>query len=173
MTDRPASGRPVLHTGGCQCGAIRFALHTEPRPATICHCRMCQKAFGGFFAPLATVARADLVFTRGRLRLFASSDEVERGFCGNCGTPLSFAYNGTDTIDLALGAFDAPARIPVVEQIWTSATLPAFRTLHDLPARPEDEPGYAHVVASVAATCHQHPDHDTADWTPRPSRPAD
>ena len=43
-------------TGGCQCGAVRYALHEQPTDPHICHCRMCQKAFGSFFAPLAGVA---------------------------------------------------------------------------------------------------------------------
>ncbi len=34
-------------TGGCQCGAVRFRAE-RLGSATICHCRMCQKAFGGF-----------------------------------------------------------------------------------------------------------------------------
>ena len=40
---------PVM-TGGCQCGAVRYALMSEPTHASICHCRMCQKAFGNYFA---------------------------------------------------------------------------------------------------------------------------
>ena len=38
-------------TGGCQCGAVRYCLHEPPADPHICHCRMCQKAFGSFFAP--------------------------------------------------------------------------------------------------------------------------
>jgi hypothetical protein len=35
--------QPVL-SGGCQCGAVRYALYAEPEGASVCHCRMCQKA---------------------------------------------------------------------------------------------------------------------------------
>ncbi len=34
-------------TGGCQCGAVRFSVGRLGR-ASVCHCRMCQKAFGSF-----------------------------------------------------------------------------------------------------------------------------
>ena len=42
--------REPVHTGGCQCGAVRYALYAEPTNPHVCHCRMCQKAFGNVFA---------------------------------------------------------------------------------------------------------------------------
>ena len=76
-------------TGGCQCGAIRYAVKGELDNPSICHCRMCQKAFGSFFAPLVGTPVPDFEVTRGTLSIFRSSDAVERGFCANCGTPLT------------------------------------------------------------------------------------
>jgi len=32
--------KPAM-TGGCQCGAVRYALMSEATHASICHCRMC------------------------------------------------------------------------------------------------------------------------------------
>jgi hypothetical protein len=39
--------KPV-HTGGCQCGAVRFRVEGALGDASVCHCRMCQKAFGAY-----------------------------------------------------------------------------------------------------------------------------
>ena len=47
--------------------------------ASICHCRMCQKAFGSFFGPLVTAK--GLEWTRGGPTHFQSSNVVKRGFC--------------------------------------------------------------------------------------------
>ena len=60
--------RQAILTGGCQCGAVRYALLSEPTNASICHCRMCQKAFGSYFAPLTGVPPKDLSWVRGQSR---------------------------------------------------------------------------------------------------------
>ena len=78
-------------TGGCQCGAVRYELLQKPDGAHICHCRMCQKAFGNFFAALAGVPRDKFRVTRGTVSNFKSSADVQRGFCRECGTPLTAA----------------------------------------------------------------------------------
>ncbi|MFA5952942.1 MAG: GFA family protein, partial [Hyphomicrobium sp.] len=69
------------HSGGCQCGAVRFRVEGVLGDASVCHCRMCQKAFGGFYAPLVSVRGATLVWTRGAPKKFQSSSAAARGFC--------------------------------------------------------------------------------------------
>jgi hypothetical protein len=78
-------------TGGCQCGAVRYAISGPLHNPHICHCRMCQKAFGNYFAALVGTRRENLTWTRGEPASFRSSSVVQRGFCRDCGTPLSFA----------------------------------------------------------------------------------
>ena len=80
-----SESKPVM-TGGCQCGAVRYAVHAETYNHHICHCRMCQKQFGGFFAPLVNVRNEDFEVTRGEIATFRSSRDVPRGFCAACGT---------------------------------------------------------------------------------------
>ena len=77
-------------TGGCQCGAIRFAVSKAPAKISICHCRMCQKASGAPFASFADIEHEDFAWTRGKPAAFQSSSIAERDFCSACGTPLSF-----------------------------------------------------------------------------------
>ena len=96
-------------SGGCQCGAIRFRAEALGS-ASICHCRMCQKAMGGFYGPFVTVKAEHLTWTRGAPAHFQSSNKVSRGFCTACGTPLTFEQVAGQT-ELAIGAFDDPAAI--------------------------------------------------------------
>lgn len=94
--------------GGCQCGNIRFEIKGELGKASICHCRMCQKAFGNFFAPLVSVRSASVIWSN-EPSSFQSSNLVKRGFCEKCGTPLT--YEAPDGLAIAIGAFDKPELI--------------------------------------------------------------
>ena len=49
-----------VYSGGCQCGAVRFRVEGALGDASICHCRMCQKASGNFYQPLVSVRGAKL-----------------------------------------------------------------------------------------------------------------
>jgi hypothetical protein len=150
----------TAHTGGCQCGAVRFAAASLGR-ASICHCRMCQKAFGNICGPLVTAK--GLTWTRGAPKHFQSSNRVRRGFCADCGTPLTYEYDGA--VELAIAAFDRPGEIAPVIQLSCETRLPWFDTLHQLPTRSEAEAvKVADFYASIVS--HQHPDHDTSTWPP-------
>jgi hypothetical protein len=151
---------PESLSGGCQCGALRFEAKSLGR-ASICHCRMCQKAFGNVCGPLVTAQ--GLEWTRGALKHFQSSNKVRRGFCADCGTPLTYEYEGG--IEVAIAAFDNASEIAPVIQLAVESRLPWFDALASLPTRSENEaarvaPFYASIVS------HQHPDHDTAAWPP-------
>jgi len=147
-------------TGGCQCGAVRFRVEGDLGEASICHCRMCQKATGGFFGPYVS-APDGVTWTRGARKLFQSSNQVRRGFCGDCGTPLTFEFGGAST-GLAIGALDRPADVKLSEQLASSARMPYFAELSSLPIHAEDEPRAAKHLASIVS--YQHPDHDTETW---------
>lgn len=154
-----------IYTGGCQCGAVRYALHSEPRNPHICHCRMCQKAFGSYFAPLAGVPRKDFEVTRGTIAVFKSSDVVERGFCRDCGTPLTFrALEGSEHIAFSLGSLDAPERVKPMEQCGVEGRMPWFAELAGLEGSVTEETDPGDWLAAIRSTNHQHPDHDTHQW---------
>lgn len=145
-------------TGGCQCGAVRYALYAEPTRANICHCRMCQKAFGNFFSAFTGVPPRDFAWTRGEPGIFKSSDDVERGFCRDCGTPLSFRNVHWNRIAVSIGSLDDPSRIKIEKQYSIESRLPAFETLHALPGLTTEEDMSPEDLARIKS--RQHPDHD-------------
>ncbi len=149
--------KPAM-TGGCQCGAVRYALMSEPTHSSICHCRMCQKAFGNYFAPLTGVPRGDLVWTKSQPGIFKSSEAVERGFCRDCGTPLTFAYVERDRITVSIGSLDEPDRITPEIQYGVESRLPFFEMLHTLPGERTGDGASPEELKRMAS--RQHPDHD-------------
>jgi hypothetical protein len=152
--------KPV-YSGGCQCGAVRFHVEGPLGDASICHCRMCQKAFGSFYAPLVSVRGTKLTWTRGEPKRFQSSNVVKRGFCVECGTPLT--YEAPDGMALAIGAFDEPEEIAPVIQWGIEAKLPYVDGIPGLPG--EDTMADQNAVSFLATlVSYQHPDHDTETW---------
>ncbi|CAN1512544.1 COG3791 Uncharacterized conserved protein [Rhabdaerophilaceae bacterium] len=148
-------------SGGCQCGAVRFSAVGLKSPS-ICHCRMCQKAFAAPFGAFVYVEEFE--WTRGAPKRFQSSNKVRRGFCGDCGTPLTYEWEGG--LDLAICAFDHPAAIAPRLQLDLAARLPWCEGLFDLPTRTAEQQAKAeaHLAGIVS---HQHPDHDMTEWNPR------
>jgi hypothetical protein len=136
-------------------------MHGQPKDVSVCHCRMCQKAFGAYCAPLVAVGDAEVSWTRGAPKRFASSNFVKRGFCGDCGTPLT--YEAPDGLSLAAGAFDDPSRLPPTIQFGVECKLAFVDAIPALPERATlddlvDAPFLTEVVS------YQHPDRDTEHW---------
>ena len=154
MTD---DTKPVL-TGGCQCGAVRFALKTAPGKVSICHCRMCQKASGAPFASLADIERSDFAWTRGQPAAFRSSSIAERDFCKECGTPLSFHRIDGPRIEIMTGAFDRPDRVIPTQQFGTESRLGWVVGIANLPSQTTLQNYGAEKLGGIVS--HQHPDHE-------------
>lgn len=148
-----------LLSGGCQCGAVRYAC-TEVSHISICHCRMCQKAFGNVFAPLGRAA--NLVFTRGTPKRFRSSNKVLRGFCADCGTPMTYEFENGPA-EIAICTLDDPTLAPPKLQVGVEAKLAFTDMLIALPQRSAEEIAKLTPYFSGIESC-QHPDHDTVEW---------
>ena len=154
----------ITVTGGCQCGAVRYHASAMVDNAHICHCRMCQKAVGNLFAALVAAPRDALTWTRGTPAVFKSSDQVARGFCADCGTPLFYEYLEGSRINLTMGSLDNPGQFPPHEQFGIEARVGWFGGLSMLHDAGTTEETMAGPAPAIKASNHQHPDHDTESW---------
>ena len=145
-------------TGGCQCGAIRFALAKPPSRVSICHCRMCQKATGAPFASFADIEHADFAWTRGKPAAFQSSSIAMRDFCAACGTPLSFRRIDGPRIEILTGNFDRPDRVIPTRQFGTESRHGWVVGIANLPSQTTLQNYGPEKMATIVS--HQHPDHD-------------
>jgi len=149
----------TIRTGGCQCGAVRFRIRGALGRASICHCRMCQKAFGGFFGPLVSAPAGGVEWTREHPSYFQSSVNIDRGFCARCGTPLS--YRHPEGLEIAIGAFDDRSDLMPQIQVHSGSAIEWVERIFDAPKRSPEEDSARREEGTIS---FQHPDHETENW---------
>lgn len=138
-------------TGGCQCGAVRYAFYAPLENSHVCHCRMCQRATGGLFAALVGAKKADFAWTKGEPGVFASSNLATRAYCRDCGTPLSFSYNLPEArFYVTTGSLDHPEAVPAIIQYGIEGRIPWVKFCEDVPEeKTGDDPKAAAFFATM------------------------
>jgi hypothetical protein len=134
------SGDSDEHEGGCYCGAVRYKINGAPKWSGHCHCRSCQKALGGAFVTWAKVAADDFAVTKGTIKKCSINDGIERGFCGDCGTTLT--YGATEHVDgqdwsgdawFAAATLDDPSICNPQTHVFVSHRQPWIKLADGLP----------------------------------------
>jgi hypothetical protein len=125
----PEARLPV--TGGCMCGALRYEATAPPWQAFYCHCDTCRRAYGLYMASVQFHG-PDFRFTAAEPTYFRSSAFARRGFCGACGTPICFLYDGNPEIWVITGSLDHPEDWPMTKGADWGRTFHVF-VEHKLP----------------------------------------
>lgn len=99
---------PLPLTGHCLCGNLRFSVSAPPLAVLYCHCRMCQRAYGGLFSLTGNFPRGGVAWTGVAPKVYRSSPIAVRSHCTECGSPVSFEFDGADYVTLFVGTFDRP-----------------------------------------------------------------
>lgn len=129
-------------TGGCLCGAIRYASKAPPIEGFYCHCTLCQKAAGGLFSASLSFPQATFEFTKGELKYFRATSFGKRGFCADCGSKVAFFYDAVpDLVWIGIGSLDHPEDWPMtMDASWgqsahwhTDTKIPWFEISDTLP----------------------------------------
>jgi hypothetical protein len=120
--------------GQCLCGAIAFEYDGHPKWVAHCHCESCRRATSSPVTTWIGVDRAAFRFTRGIPKYFASSAGVRRGFCGNCGSPLTYeAERAADEVHFYAASLDDPSSVTVDRHVFAEEQLPWFEVSDHLP----------------------------------------
>ena len=134
----------TTHLGGCLCGQIRFQASADPIAVSVCHCRDCQNGSGGGPNYIALIPVAAFEITKGEPRVFVSKgdsgNDVGRGFCPDCGSPLFSELPGMPFIPVKVGAMDDPAAFPPTMHLWTQSAQAWHTIAPGLPSFPR-QPG--------------------------------
>ncbi len=84
-------------TGGCSCGAIRYAIAGEPIFSNHCQCTDCQDRSGTGHGSHMTFSSKGAVKLTGQATqwpITADSGNVKRhAFCPTCGTPVYLTFD--------------------------------------------------------------------------------
>lgn len=100
---------------------------------------MCQRSTGGVSIAFKNVKQADVSWER-EPDEYASSPIARRGYCRDCGTPLTFRYvEDSDKIDLTVGSFDDPARFRPTAHFAAESLHEAWVDTSALPRTRSDE----------------------------------
>ena len=133
-------------TGGCQCGAVRYAAAGPILDVFVCHCTECRKQSASAFGISVIVSRDGFRVTQGSPKLWSRPTDSGRildcHFCSECGTRL---FHGTrdrhDTLSLKGGSLDQPPDLLDAVHIWVDRKLPGVRIPDGaklFPGEPED-----------------------------------
>jgi hypothetical protein len=123
--------------GGCLCGAVRYEISGAPRTLCYCHCESCRRAAGSPAVAWGTFQRDGFRVTRGAMAELNSSPGVLRGFCGRCGSCLTYSHERRSAeIDVTLATLDDAARLAPRMHVFVAEKLPWVRIEDGLPQFP-------------------------------------
>jgi len=121
------------HSGHCLCGAIRFRMTTDPLWVAYCHCQSCRRHTGSVAATFAGFAEQAVSFTEGTPKVFESSPQVWRSFCGRCGSPISYrAARFPGEVHFYVGVMDRPEQYMPQAHVHHGEHIPWFETKDNL-----------------------------------------
>ena len=127
----------MMHKGSCLCGAVSFEVSGSLHPPEACHCSQCRKQSGHYWASTDVLRAALTLEGADRLTWFQSSERVRRGFCSRCGSALLWDVAGRDSIEVAMGAFDAPTNIKLGMHIFVADKGDYYEIADGLPQKQE------------------------------------
>ena len=125
-------------TGGCMCGAVRYAVSGEPIWVGHCHCESCRAHTGAPVVTFVCFNEDQVAFTKGERRIYTSSPGVGRAFCGQCGTPLTWegksnlAERGM-IIEFHISTLDDPNAFKPTNHVFYAERIAWFDVADDLP----------------------------------------
>lgn len=131
-------------TGGCMCGIVRYELIEKPISIIHCHCQSCRRHTGAPMVTLVGMKKDHVRFTQGERAIFESSPGVGRGFCSQCGTPLTWEGDGEELgplVEIHIGTLDNPSAFVPESHLHHDERIPWFEVADELPRHHEWDEG--------------------------------
>jgi len=118
--------------GGCDCRAVRYALHDAPLIVHCCHCRWCQRESGAAFALNALIEADRMELLEGVPEVVPTPSASGKGQrisrCPVCRIALwsNYAGAGEALRFVRVGTLDDPDACPPDIHIFTESKQPGW-----------------------------------------------
>lgn len=117
----------VKLTGGCLCGAVRYAAETHSKLHYYCHCSDCRRYGGGAYHAAILVSATALAVTGDLKTWTVTADSgriVARHTCPTCSNHL-FTSPWPDPVRYSVkaGSLDDPSQFKPAFEIWTTSRV--------------------------------------------------
>lgn len=123
--------------GRCLCGAITWSTPGPVLWAGHCHCSSCRRATASPFTSFFGVPRKSVTWSGGLNTHPTSDGRVQRMFCGQCGTQMSYQFDGwPEETHLYAGTIDDPSQFQPDAHFHYAEKLPWVQITDDLPKYP-------------------------------------
>ncbi|KMK66403.1 GFA family protein [Puniceibacterium sp. IMCC21224] len=138
--------------GQCLCGAVTFSARDVVSGLGVCHCKMCQRWGGVFFAGVSVGADRITWSGNAHIRVGQSSDWAERAWCDGCGSPLWYRVTAEGPnhgdYEVPLGLFDDASGLKLDREIFADRAVPALNLsgTHERISEAETLARYGHTV---------------------------
>jgi hypothetical protein len=117
-------------------------MHGEPIFVVHCHCNSCRRSTGAPVTTFVGYLQGQVRFTAADRQFYASSPGVRRGFCRDCGTPLTYeAEPSGDEVHFYVSTLDRPENFVPQAHVFCGDKITWCELLDDLPRYNEARDG--------------------------------
>ena len=113
--------------GHCECNRVSYEADCDILEFSHCHCSQCRRLHGAAFATFASIETDKFRYLSGEedIKKYASSDDLKRVFCGNCGSNILVSLNDNPEIFyLSMGSINGNPTHPEAYHIYVGSKAP-------------------------------------------------
>ena len=121
--------------GRCECGEVQYEVNAEISDLSYCHCTQCRRLHGAAFAAYGGIPRDRFRYLSGEgdLKRYASSPEIDRVFCGICGSNILADFKPEpEVMFVSMGTMNGNPKCPPAYHQFVASKAPWYEICGDL-----------------------------------------